>query len=90
MIGFIAGSVLNLGAGGTGGALGLLLLPRAGNFDVGFIAMLHLTHSLSPVLNFSSFGSHLRDISSIFIKARPLYTNPSLEIDKDLFGWLTP
>ena len=89
MIRFSAGGAGNPGAGGGGGAGGLSPpLPRTGNFDLGLISILHFTHSLSPVLNFSRLGLHLRDTSSMFIKATPLFINPSLEMYRDWFGWI--
>ena len=58
---------LSLGGGSGGGGGWCLLFPNEilGKLGVGFIVMLILIQSLTPVLNLSSFGSLLRHSSNL-------------------------
>ena len=59
-------------AGGGGGVGHLPAKLNTGNFDFSFIVIFLFTHSLESVVNFSSLGSHLREVFIIFISVMPL------------------
>ena len=67
--------VFTLGGGsGGGGGRWFLVLPTEilGKLGLGLMLMLFLTHSLTPDLNFSSFGSVLRLPSNMLNNFVPL------------------